>query len=145
MISWIPDGWKQKSISDGGGDIIRKNPVIIIEYSIFNDSDDDNNDDLDDSDLDSIEGSSIESYSSSAEISTTKPTQSPVKSHCTYINLPNYPMANQRKKCIVKLTKTVHTIDRALYRPSLIYPMVNLKYQLQLIYNRKGFEESYRK
>jgi Transposase family tnp2 len=32
-----------------------------------------------------------------------------------------------------------------LYRPSLIYPVVNIKRQLQRLYNKKGFEESCRK
>ncbi|CAB4431022.1 unnamed protein product [Rhizophagus irregularis] len=54
-------------------------------------------------------------------------------------------MANQRNKCMTKLTKTVHTINGELYRPSLIFPIVSLKHQLQLMYNRKGFESSCRK
>ncbi|CAB4442105.1 unnamed protein product [Rhizophagus irregularis] len=80
-----------------------------------------------------------------AEVSTTTPTQVPIKSHCTYIDLPNHPMANQRNECMTKLTKTVHTINGELYRPSLIFPIVSLKHQLQLMYNRKGFESSCRK
>ncbi|RGB30326.1 hypothetical protein C1646_793924 [Rhizophagus diaphanus] len=71
--------------------------------------------------------------------------QVPVKSHCTHINLPNHPMANQRNECMTKLTKTVHTINGTLYRPSLIFPIISLKHQLQLIYNRKVFESSCRK
>ncbi|PKK59495.1 hypothetical protein RhiirC2_794760 [Rhizophagus irregularis] len=39
----------------------------------------------------------------------------------------------------------VHTINGELYRPSLIFPIVSLKHQLQLMYNRKGFESSCRK
>ncbi|CAB5216671.1 unnamed protein product [Rhizophagus irregularis] len=77
-----------------------------------------------------------------AEVSTTTPTQVPIKSHCTYIDLPNHPMANQRNECMTKLTKTVHTING---EPSLIFPIVSLKHQLQLMYNRKGFKSSCRK
>lgn len=70
-----------------------------------------------------------------AEVSNINPNQVPVKSHCTHIDLPNHPMANQRNECMTKLTKTVHTINGTLYRPSLIFPTISLKHQLQLMYN----------
>ncbi|PKY38937.1 hypothetical protein RhiirA4_452039 [Rhizophagus irregularis] len=80
-----------------------------------------------------------------AEVSNINPNQVPVKSHCIHIDLPNHPMANQKNECMTKLTKTVHTINGTLYRHSLIFPTISLKHQLQLMYNRKGFESSCRK
>jgi hypothetical protein len=74
------------------------------------------------------------------EVSTTNPNQVPVKSHCTHIDLPNHPMSNQRNECMNKLTKTVHTINGTLYQPALIFPIISLKHQLQLMYNKKDLK-----
>jgi hypothetical protein len=63
----------------------------------------------------------------------------------THIDLSNHLMSNQRNECMNKHTKTVHTINGTLYRPALIFSIISLKHQLQLMYNRKGFESSCRK
>ena len=42
-------------------------------------------------------------------------------------------------------TKQVPTNQGIIYRPALIFPIVNIKCQLQRLYNKKGFEESCRK
>ena len=71
------------------------------------------------------------------------PTDKP--SHCSFQNFPNHPMANYRSPCGAVITKQVPTNQGIIYRPALIFPIVNIKCQLQRLYNKKGFEESCRK
>ena len=71
------------------------------------------------------------------------PTDKP--SHCSFQNFPNHPMANYRSPCGAVITKQVPTNQGIIYRPALIFPIVNIKRQLQRLYNKKGFEESCRK
>ena len=80
-----------------------------------------------------------------SEVSTDKPNQVPTTIHCNHSEFPNHPMANQRKECGAKLAKNVPVSNGIIYRPSLTFPIVSLKHQLQLMYNRKGFEESCKK
>ncbi len=54
-------------------------------------------------------------------------------------------MANQRFSCNYPIVKTILTSKGDVYRPSSIYPIVSLNYQLQSLYNKKRFEESCRK
>src|SRR5947207_3322004 len=54
-------------------------------------------------------------------------------------------MANYRSPCGAVITKQVTTNQGIIYRPALIFPIVNIKCQLQRLYNKKGFEESCRK
>lgn len=80
------------------------------------------------------------------EVSTDDPRQAaPTTIHCTYVDFPNHPMMNQRERCGAKVAKEVPVTGGMIYRPSMIFPTVSLKHQLQLMYNRKGFEESCRK
>ncbi|GBC36556.2 uncharacterized protein LOC110040724 [Rhizophagus irregularis DAOM 181602=DAOM 197198] len=79
------------------------------------------------------------------EVSTNDPYQVPATIHCTYVDFPDHPMANQRKKCNATLAKKVPVTNGTIYRPSLTFPTVSLKHQLQLMYNRKGFEKLCRK
>src|SRR5436189_4409194 len=71
------------------------------------------------------------------------PTDKP--SHCSFQNFPNHPMANYRSSCGAVITKQVPTNQGIIYRPALIFPIVNIKRQLQRLYNKKGFKESCRK
>src|SRR5689334_16664260 len=66
-------------------------------------------------------------------------------SHCLFQNFSNHPMANYRSSCSAVITKQVPTNQEIIYRPVLIFPIVNIKRQLQRLYNKKGFEESCRK
>ena len=79
------------------------------------------------------------------EVSSNIPDQVPTTIHCNYVDFPNHPMENQRESCNAKLAKIIPTKDRIIYRPSTIFPTINLKHQLQSMYNRKGFEELCRK
>ena len=79
------------------------------------------------------------------EVSSNIPDQVPTTLNCNYVDFPNHPMENQRESCNVKLAKIIPTKDGIIYRPSTIFPTINLKHQLQLMYNRKGFEELCRK
>src|SRR5204862_4881475 len=54
-------------------------------------------------------------------------------------------MANYRSPCDAVITKQVPTNQGIIYRPALIFPIVNIKRQLQRLYNKNGFEESCRK
>ena len=65
--------------------------------------------------------------------------------HCSFQNYPNHPMTNFRILCGNAITKQVPTNQGILYRPLLIYPIVNIKHQLKRLYSKKGFEESCRK
>src|SRR5207244_1070887 len=71
------------------------------------------------------------------------PTDKP--SYCSFQNFPNHPMANYRSPCDAVITKQVPTNQRIIYRPALIFPIVNIKRQLQRLYTKKGLEEQYRK
>jgi hypothetical protein len=55
------------------------------------------------------------------------PTDEPY--HCTYQDFLNHPMANLRSPCNAIITKQV-AINQ--YRPSLIFPIANIRHQLQL-------------
>src|SRR2546430_15284155 len=65
--------------------------------------------------------------------------------HVAFQNFSNHPMANYRSPCGAVITKQVPTNQGIIYRPALIFPIVNIKCQLQRLYNKKGFEESCRK
>src|SRR5256885_12752450 len=54
-------------------------------------------------------------------------------------------MANYRSPCGAVITKQVPTNQGIIYRPALIFPIVNIQRQLQRLYNKKGYEESCRK
>ena len=71
------------------------------------------------------------------------PTDEPY--HCTFQDYLNHPMAKLRSPCDDIVTKKVGTREGIIYRPSLIFPVVNIKRRLQQLYNKKGFEESCRK
>ncbi|CAG8626973.1 4337_t:CDS:2 [Ambispora leptoticha] len=55
----------------------------------------------------------------------------------------NYPMANQRFLCNYLIAKKISTSKGDIYKPSSIYPIASLSHQLQSLFNKKGFEESY--
>ena len=71
------------------------------------------------------------------------PTDKPY--HCTFQNFLNHPIVNLRSPCNNLITKQIPTNQGIIHRPSLIFPIVNIKRQLQGLYNKKGFEESCRK
>jgi hypothetical protein len=71
------------------------------------------------------------------------PTDAPFQ--CTFQNFPNHPIDNLRSPCNAIITKRVPTNSGFTYQPSLIYPIISIKQQLQQLYNKKGFEESCRK
>ena len=71
------------------------------------------------------------------------PTDKP--SHCSFQNFPNHPMTNHRSSCDAVITKQVLTNQGIIYRPALIFSIVNIKRQLQRLYNKKKFEELCRK
>jgi hypothetical protein len=71
------------------------------------------------------------------------PTNKPY--YCTFQNFPNHPMTNLRSPCSTIITKQVPANKGIIYQPSIIFPIVNIKHQLQRMYNKKGFEESCRK
>ena len=50
-----------------------------------------------------------------------------------------------RSPCGAVITKQIPTNQGIIYRLALIFPIVNIKCQLQRLYNKKGFEESCRK
>src|SRR5581483_6061826 len=65
--------------------------------------------------------------------------------HCTFQDFPNHTMANLRSPCNAIITKQVPTNQKMMHRPSLIFPVANIKRRLRQLYNTKGFEESCRK
>ena len=71
------------------------------------------------------------------------PTDKPY--HCSFQNFPNHPMASFRALCSSVITKQVPTNQGMVHRSALIFPIVNIKHQLQRLYNKEGFEESCRK
>src|SRR5256884_3098123 len=71
------------------------------------------------------------------------PTDKPY--HLSFQNFSNHPMASFRAPCSSVIIKQVPTNQGIVYRPALIFPIVNIKRQLQRLYNKEGFEESCRK
>jgi hypothetical protein len=69
----------------------------------------------------------------------------PKFTNCVFQDFPNHPMSHKRNACGTLLYKQIHTKDGIIKRPTLIFPMVSLKHQLNLLFKRKGFEESCRK
>ena len=65
--------------------------------------------------------------------------------HCIFQDYPNHPMTNLRSPCNDIVTKQVPTKEGIIYRPSIIFPIADIKRKLQQLYNTKGFEESCRK
>jgi len=61
------------------------------------------------------------------------------------MDFPNHPRINQRVACGANIAKKVPVAGGIIYRPSMIFPTISLKHQLQLMYSRKGFEHSCRK
>ena len=73
------------------------------------------------------------------ELPTNKPYQ------CTFKEFPNHPMTKLRTACNADITKMVPTKQGIIYQPSIIFPIADIKRQLQRLYNTKGFEKSCRK
>src|SRR2546429_4859606 len=71
------------------------------------------------------------------------PTDKPY--HCSFQNFSNHPIASFKASCSFVITKQIPTNQEIVYRPVLIFPIVNIKRQLQRLYNKEGFEESCRK
>src|SRR5215469_9697189 len=65
--------------------------------------------------------------------------------HCSYKDFPNHPISSFRSPCNTVITKPVPETKGIVHKPALIYPIINIKDQLQRLYNKKGFEESCRK
>ncbi len=80
-----------------------------------------------------------------SEVSTDEPNQVLTTSQYTYVDFSNHLMANQKIQYGTKFSKKVPITNGIVYRLSMIFLIVSLKHQLQLMYNRKGFEELYRK
>ena len=55
--------------------------------------------------------------------------------YCTFIEFPNHIMSKMRQPCNQQLAKEVPTKDGIVFRPLLIYPTINIKDQLRLLYS----------
>ncbi|CAG8637774.1 2242_t:CDS:2 [Funneliformis mosseae] len=76
-----------------------------------------------------------------SEVSTDEYSQVLTASQCTYVDFPNHPMANQRVQYSVKFAKKIPITNGIVYYPFMVFLIVSLKHQLQLMYNQKGFKE----
>jgi len=80
-----------------------------------------------------------------SDVSSSHPSITPKFTNCIFQDFPNHPMSNKRNACGAPLYKQVRTMNGVIKKPALIFPMVSLKHQLNLLFKRKGFEESCRK
>jgi len=79
-----------------------------------------------------------------ADVSSDSPNITPKFMKCVFQEFPNHPMSNKRNACGTTLYKLVRTKKGMIKRPTSIFPTVSLKHQLNLLFKRKGFEESCR-
>ena len=79
------------------------------------------------------------------DVSSDNPNIMPKFTKCDFKEFPNHPLSNKRNACGNILYKLVHTKNGIIKKPISIFPTVSLKHQLNLLFKRKGFEESCRK
>ena len=80
-----------------------------------------------------------------ADVSNNSPNFTPKFTRYVFQDFPNHPMSKKRNSCGNILYKLVHMKNGIIKKPTLIFPTVSLKYQLNLLFKWKGFEKSCKK
>ena len=63
---------------------------------------------------------------------------------CSFINFPNHNITKFRQQCNNPILKKIDTNSGPIFRPIMTFPLINIKYELSLIFSRKNFEASCR-
>jgi Transposase family tnp2 len=63
---------------------------------------------------------------------------------CSFINFPNHSIAKFRQQCNNPILKKIDTNNGPIFRPIMTFSLINIKYELSLIFSRKNFEASCR-
>ena len=80
-----------------------------------------------------------------ADVSNNSPNLMPKFTRCVFQDFPNHLMSKKRNSCGNILYKLNHTKNGIIKKPTSIFPTISLKYQLNLLFKRKGFEKSCKK
>ena len=59
---------------------------------------------------------------------------------CTHVEFPNHPKHSLRKPCGVEITKRIPVVKGYIRKPTMLFPIPSLKYQITAMYRRPGFE-----